>query len=143
MFSEIPPNSRWQPSRAARTSPAVRRRLIVAVGGGSPIDTAKAMRILLTEGGRLHDYEGYNVLTRPLTPMIAIPTTAGTGSEVTAWAVIRDELARLKLSFSSVYLAPDLAILDPEMTLSLPPGLTAATGMDALVHATTSCSSAP
>jgi alcohol dehydrogenase len=109
--------------------------IIVAVGGGSVIDTAKAMRILLTEGGRLHDYEGYNVLTRQLIPMIAIPTTAGTGSEVTAWAIIRDEVARMKLSFSSIYLAPDLAILDPQMTLSLPPELTAATGIHALVHA--------
>jgi alcohol dehydrogenase class IV len=109
--------------------------LIVAVGGGSPIDTAKAMRILLTEGGRLHDYQGSNVLTRPLIPMVAVPTTAGTGSEVTSWATIRDEQARMQLSFSSVYLAPDLAILDPEMTRTLPPGLTGATGMDALGHA--------
>jgi alcohol dehydrogenase len=67
--------------------------------------------------------------------MVAIPTTAGTGSEVTDWAVIRDEDAHLKLSFSSTYLAPDLAILDPELTRTLPRELTAATGMDALVHA--------
>jgi alcohol dehydrogenase class IV len=109
--------------------------LLIAVGGGSPIDTTKAMRILLTEGGRLHDYQGYNVLSRPLIPMVAIPTTAGTGSEVTDWAAIRDEGAHLKLSFSSTYLAPDLAILDPELTRTLPRELTAATGMDALVHA--------
>ncbi|HJZ49393.1 MAG TPA: iron-containing alcohol dehydrogenase [Roseiflexaceae bacterium] len=136
VFAEVPPNS----SVAAVEQGAAYARecaadLIVAVGGGSPIDTAKAIRILVNEGGRLYDYEGYNLLTRPLIPMIAIPTTAGTGSEVTAWAVIRDETARMKLSFSSIYLAPDLAILDPEMTRSLPPELTAATGMDALVHA--------
>jgi alcohol dehydrogenase class IV len=93
------------------------------------------MRILLTEGGHLHDYEGYNLLVRPLTPMVAIPTTAGTGSEVTSWAVIRDEVAQVKLAFSSPFLAPDLAVLDPRMTLTLPPRLTAATGLDALTHA--------
>jgi alcohol dehydrogenase class IV len=136
IFTETPPNSSVAAvARGADYARECRADLIVAVGGGSPIDTAKAMRILLTEGGDLHSYEGYNLLTRPLTPMIAIPTTAGTGSEVTAWAVIRDEVARRKLAFSSIYLAPDLAILDPEMTLSLPPGLTAATGIDALVHA--------
>jgi len=136
IFAEAPPNSSVAAvARGADYARECGADLIVAVGGGSPIDTAKAMRILLTEGGRLHDYEGYNLLTRSLTPMIAIPTTAGTGSEVTAWAVIRDEVARMKLAFSSIYLAPDLAILDPEMTLSLPPGLTAATGIDALVHA--------
>jgi alcohol dehydrogenase class IV len=136
VFSEVPSNSSVAVvERGAAYAQQCGADLIVAVGGGSPIDTAKAIRILLTEGGRLHDYEGYNLLTRPLVPMVAIPTTAGTGSEVTAWAVIRDEQAHLKLSFSSVYLAPDLAILDPEMTRTLPPSLTAATGMDALVHA--------
>lgn len=109
--------------------------LIVAVGGGSPIDTAKAVRILLTEGGDLRDYEGANVLVRPLMPMIAIPTTAGTGSEVTWAAVIHDLQTGIKLHFISPVLAPTLAVLDPEMTRSLPPRLTAATGIDALSHA--------
>jgi alcohol dehydrogenase class IV len=136
IFTDVPHNSSVAAvTRGAEVARECAADLIVAVGGGSPIDTAKAMRILLTEGGRLQDYEGYNLLTRPLTPMIAIPTTAGTGSEVTTWAVIRDEGTRRKLAFSSIQLAPDLAILDPEMTLSLPPNLTAATGIDALVHA--------
>lgn len=136
VFAEVPPNSSVAAvERGAAYARECGADLIVAVGGGSSIDTAKAIRILLAEGGRLRDHEGYNLLTRPLTPMIAIPTTAGSGSEVTAWAVIRDEAARMKLAFSSIYLAPDLAILDPEMTCTLPPGLTAATGMDALVHA--------
>jgi alcohol dehydrogenase class IV len=136
VFSDVPPNSSVDVvERGAAYAREQGADLIVAVGGGSPIDTAKAMRILLTEGGGLHDYEGYNLLSRPLVPMVAIPTTAGTGSEVTSWAVIRDQQAHLKLSFSSVFLAPDLAILDPEMTRTLPPRLTAATGMDALVHA--------
>lgn len=136
IFTDVPANS----SVAVVEQAAVYARdlnadLLVAVGGGSPIDTAKCMRILLTEGGKLHDYEGYNLLDRPLTPMIAIPTTAGTGSEVTPFAVIRDEQAHLKMTFSSPFLAPDLAVLDPQMTRTLPQRLTAATGMDALTHA--------
>ncbi|MFL5800717.1 MAG: iron-containing alcohol dehydrogenase [Roseiflexaceae bacterium] len=136
VFSDVPANSSVAVvDRGAAYARAQGADLIVAVGGGSPIDTAKAMRILLSEGGSLHDYEGYNVLERPLLPMVAIPTTAGTGSEVTAWAVIRDEAAHVKMHLSSPFLAPDLAILDPEMTRTLPPRLTAATGMDALTHA--------
>lgn len=136
VFDQVPANSSVavveQGAAYARDQGA---DLLVAVGGGSPIDTAKCMRILLAEGGSLHDYEGYNLLERPLTPMIAVPTTAGTGSEVTPFAVIRDEQAHLKMTFSSPFLAPDLAVLDPEMTRTLPRGLTAATGMDALTHA--------
>jgi alcohol dehydrogenase len=136
VFTDVPANSSVAVvERGAAYAREQGADLIVAIGGGSPIDTAKAMRILLTEGGALHDYEGYNLLERPLVPMVAIPTTAGTGSEVTSWAVIRDEAAHLKLAFSSVFLAPDLAILDPELTRTLPPRLTAATGMDALTHA--------
>jgi alcohol dehydrogenase len=135
-FTDVPANSSIAVvERATAYARKCAADLLVAVGGGSPIDTAKAMRILLTEGGTLYDYQGYNVLERPLLPMIAIPTTAGTGSEVTAWAVIRDEHERIKLHLSSVFLAPTLAILDPEMTRTLPPLLTAATGMDALAHA--------
>jgi alcohol dehydrogenase len=136
VFSDVPANS--SVAVVERGAADARERgadLIVAVGGGSPIDTAKAMRILLSAGGSLYDYQGYNVIERPLVPMVAIPTTAGTGSEVTAWAVIRDEAAQVKMHLSSSFLAPDLAILDPEMTRTLPPRLTAATGMDALTHA--------
>ena len=134
-FCDIPANSSVDcVERGSAFAKEVNADLIVAVGGGSPIDTAKCMRILLTEGGKLHDYEGYNLLDRPLVPMITIPTTAGTGSEVTPFAVIRDEAAEVKLTFSSPFLAPELAILDPSMTKTLPPHLTAATGMDALTH---------
>jgi alcohol dehydrogenase class IV len=136
LFTEVPANSSVAGvERGAAYARGQRADLIVAIGGGSPIDTAKAMRILLTEGGHLHDYEGYNLLERPLIPMIAIPTTAGTGSEVSPFAVIRDEDTHLKMTFASPFLTPDLAVLDPEMTRTLPPHLTAATGMDALTHA--------
>jgi alcohol dehydrogenase class IV len=109
--------------------------VLVALGGGTAIDTAKAIRLLLAEGGALRDHQGGPRLSRPLLPLIAIPTTAGSGSEVSAWALIRDDAAREKLSFAHPALAPDLAILDPELLCTLPPQLTAATGMQALAHA--------
>lgn len=136
IFSEVPANSSVTTvERGAEYAQSVGADLVIAVGGGSPIDTAKCLRILLTQGGHLHDYQGYNVLQRPLIPMVAIPTTAGTGSEVTPFAVIHDDAARLKTTFVSPFLAPDLAVLDPQMLRTLPPQITAATGMDALTHA--------
>ena len=136
VYDDVPGNSSVRVVReAAAAAREVGADLVVAVGGGSPIDTAKAVRIMLTNGGDLLDYQGYNVIDAPLAPMVAIPTTAGTGSEVTPFAVIRDEEQDLKLSFASRFLVPDLAVLDPELTRTLPPRLTAATGMDALSHA--------
>jgi alcohol dehydrogenase class IV len=108
---------------------------LVSVGGGSAIDTAKGMAILLKEGGKLQDYAGFQVLTRPQTPHIVIPTTAGTGSEVTYIAVIKDHDQGRKLLFGDYNILPNVAILDPRITEGLPPGLTAATGMDAMCHA--------
>ncbi len=108
---------------------------VVSVGGGSVLDTAKGVCLLLREGGRLRDYEGFQNLTRKVAPHVAIPTTAGTGSEVTYVAVIKDHEAGRKLLFGDYHLTPDSAILDPGMTVGLPAHLTAATGMDALSHA--------
>ncbi|MFN7988555.1 MAG: iron-containing alcohol dehydrogenase [Thermoanaerobaculia bacterium] len=108
---------------------------IVSVGGGSAIDTAKGIAIVLKEGGSLRDYEGFQVLRRPQTPHVAIPTTAGTGSEVTYVAVIKDHEAHQKLLFGDYNIIPNTALLDPELTVGLPPQLTAATGMDAMSHA--------
>jgi alcohol dehydrogenase class IV len=109
--------------------------VLVSVGGGSVIDTAKGMAILLKEGGQLSDYAGFQMLSRPQTAHIAIPTTAGTGSEVTYAAVIRDWDTNVKTLFCDYYIIPNTAILDPTMTAGLPPLLTATTGMDALTHA--------
>jgi len=109
--------------------------IIVSVGGGSVIDTGKGMSILLKEGGRLEDYSGFQMLTRPQTPHIAIPTTAGTGSEVTYAAVIKNWDTNEKMLFCDYHIIPSVAILDPTMTAGLPPALTASTGMDALTHA--------
>jgi alcohol dehydrogenase len=136
VFDDVPANSSVAVvMQAAQQASAAGADLIVAVGGGSPIDTAKCVRIIVSNGGHLLDYQGYNVLEAPLVPMIAIPTTAGTGSEVTPFAVIRDETQDLKLTFASPYMVPTLAVLDPLMTASLPARLTAATGADALTHA--------
>lgn len=136
VLDDVPANSSVQVVTAgAETVRAAEADVIIAVGGGSPLDTAKGMRLLATFGGAVPDYEGYNVIPGRLMPMIAIPTTAGTGSEVTSIAVILDEAEDRKISLVSRYLYPDIAILDPELTLTLPPRLTAATGMDALSHA--------
>ncbi|NOY70108.1 MAG: iron-containing alcohol dehydrogenase [Deltaproteobacteria bacterium] len=108
---------------------------IIAIGGGSVIDTAKAANILFSKGGDLvEDYSGAQTLTSRLNPLIVIPTTAGTGSEVTMVSMVYDRDNKEKLAFVDKYLLPDVAVLDPEMTLSLPPKLTASTGMDALTH---------
>jgi len=109
---------------------------ILAVGGGSVMDTAKAVNILVSErADDLMRFSGAGALKRPLRPLVAIPTTAGTGSEATIIAVVKDHQRHLKMAFASPYLMPDLAVLDSRMTLSLPPAITAATGMDALTHA--------
>lgn len=136
VFDAVPPNSevRVVEAAAAAAQPA-NPDLIVALGGGSVMDTAKAMNMILVLGGNLLDQQGVNLITRPLLPLVAIPTTAGTGSEVSAGAVIKDAAQGLKLEFTSPYLMPDLALLDPEMTRTMPPAVTAATGMDALSHA--------
>lgn len=108
----------------------------VAVGGGSAIDTAKGANIAITENNDdLSQFAGAGILTRPQKPFVVIPTTAGTGSEVTLVAVISDTERQLKMLFTSHHLLPKTAILDPRMTLTLPPVMTAATGMDALSHA--------
>ncbi|OFW58641.1 MAG: hypothetical protein A2133_07920 [Actinobacteria bacterium RBG_16_64_13] len=108
---------------------------VVSVGGGSVIDTAKGIAILLKEGGQLEDYQGFRTLTRKVAAHVCLPTTAGTGSEVTHIAVIKDSDKRQKLVLGDHHIIPDVAILDPVLTAGLPPGLTAATGMDALSHA--------
>ena len=109
---------------------------IIAVGGGSVIDTSKGVNILVSEGGDdLLAYSGHGCLKNPLNPLFVVPTTAGTGSEVTSVAVISDTKNGRKLPFGSHFLLPDVAVLDPRMTQSLPPHLTAMTAMDAMTHA--------
>ncbi len=108
---------------------------IVAFGGGSPIDVAKAVALLASYGGKITDYEGVGKVPGPVVPVIAIPTTAGTGSEVTAFSVITDHDRDYKLTVGSTYLIPAYAILDPELLQTVPKKTAAACGVDALVHA--------
>lgn len=107
---------------------------IVAVGGGSPIDAAKAISVLTTNPLPLSQYAGYHQIPEAGSPLIAIPTTAGTGSEVTKVAVITDTGRDVKMMLLSVNLLPTVALVDYELTLSMPPALTAAVGVDTLTH---------
>ena len=109
--------------------------LVVGIGGGSALDTAKAIGLMLVNDGNIKDYVGIGKVPRAGAPVIAVPTTAGTGSELTIWSVLSDKVAKAKISVGSVLNCPAIALLDPELTLSLPPQITAATGMDALTHA--------
>jgi len=137
IFDDVPPDSSLQTVRAA--AKAYRDNncdAIIAVGGGSVIDTSKAVNILASEGGDdLLAYSGAHVLKRPLRPLFVVPTTSGTGSETTAIAVISDTEKGVKMPFVSYFLMPNAAVLDSRMTLTLPPHITAMTGMDALTHA--------
>ena len=109
---------------------------LIAVGGGSPIDCAKAVGVLLAhDAEKIKPYEGKTAATRPQLPLIAIPTTAGTGSELTFSSVITDTENHYKMTVRSPFTAAKLAICDPELTVSVPPMVTASTGVDALTHA--------
>jgi alcohol dehydrogenase class IV len=108
---------------------------LIAVGGGSPIDTAKAIAIMATNPGSIEEYKGLGKVTKEGAPLIAIPTTAGTGSEVTQFTIITDTKTSVKMLIGSPFVLPKVAIVDPLLTLSSPRGLTAAVGIDSLTHA--------
>ena len=136
VFAEIEPNPRAETvTRGAAACAAVEADVIVAVGGGSAIDSAKAISAVARFGGTAFDYEGLELVPGPAIPLIAIPTTAGTGSEVTMWAIITDPATHHKMPLGSIHFAPRVALVDPLVTLSLPPTLTATTAIDALTHA--------
>ncbi len=137
IFDDVPPDSSLETvQKAAQFYRENNCDAIIAVGGGSVIDTSKATNILVSEGGNdLLKYSGAHNLPKPLKPFFVIPTTSGTGSEVTMVAVVSDPVKNVKLAFASYYLMPHAAILDPCMTQTLPPHLTAMTAMDALTHA--------
>lgn len=107
---------------------------IVALGGGSPIDSMKAIASLIENGGSISDYMG-KVIDVPVPPMVAIPTTAGTGSEATQFTIITDTKKDIKMLLKGAVLMPTLAIIDPQFTMTAPPKITSATGLDALCHA--------
>ena len=108
---------------------------IIGLGGGSSMDCAKGINLLLTNGGRIEDYLGYGKATRPMLPMIGVPTTAGTGSEAQSYAVIADAASHMKMACGDPKAAFRVAVLDPELTLSQPAFVTATSGFDAIAHA--------
>jgi alcohol dehydrogenase len=108
---------------------------LIALGGGSPMDTAKAVGVLAKYGKEITQYEGSNLVPGPIVPTIAIPTTAGTGSEVTPFAVITDTTRNHKLTVNSFELLPRVALLDPTLIMTAPASVSAACGVDAMIHA--------
>jgi alcohol dehydrogenase class IV len=136
VFDEVPQDSGVHVvEKAAELARSAGADGVVSLGGGSVLDTAKGLALLLTEGGRLADYQGFQMLSRRQAIHVAIPTTAGTGSEATFAALIKDHQSHSKVLLFDAHLAPDVAILDPRLLASLPPRITAFTGMDALTHA--------
>jgi 1,3-propanediol dehydrogenase len=114
-----------------------KNRALLALGGGSPIDAAKAIGVKATHDGNITEYtrHGGNVVQNITPPLIAVPTTAGTGSEVTWVSVLVDSDIKRKFVVPSLFIAPDVALVDPSLTLTVPPEISASTGMDALTHA--------
>jgi len=139
VFSEVQPNPTEDNVRAALAVYGGEGcDWLIGVGGGSPIDVAKAVRVVSSHPGNLEDYYaaygGIERITPNMPPIAAVPTTSGTGSEVSPASLITNTAKKTKLAFFSFLLYPTLAVIDPQMTLTCPPALTAASGMDALVH---------
>ena len=136
VYSDVEPDPRIEIVEAALEAFTKQQcDLLVAVGGGSAMDTAKATAILATNPGKLRSYEGWEKFEKAPTPLFAVPTTVGTASEVTPFLVITDKEAKFKFTIGSPQAAPRIAFLDPLLVLGLPGNVTAATGMDALTHA--------
>lgn len=121
--------------RCATLAGRVKADLLIGFGGGSSIDCAKGCNFLLTGGGEMEDYRGYGKATGPMLPMVAVPTTAGTGSECQSYALISNEKTHEKMACGDPKAAPRAALLDPELTFTQPVSVTIHTGLDALSHA--------
>jgi alcohol dehydrogenase len=135
-FQQVEPNPRDVDCLAGADLAAdIGAEGLVAVGGGSAIDSSKCIALLRTNGGHPRDWEDYGALRHDPLPVLAIPTTAGTGSEVSPSAVITDTARRKKMNLFDMRNCPKIALVDPDLTASCPPALTAAAGMDALSHA--------
>jgi len=135
-FTDVSPNPRAEEVAAGAELYAEQQcNLIVAVGGGSPMDCAKGIGIVSAHGGSILDFEGVDTIRVSIPPLIFIPTTAGTSADVSQFAIITDKQAMMKISIVSKAVVPDVALIDPETTATMDPFLTACTGVDALVHA--------
>ena len=131
---EVNPDTRMVEKGTASVS-SLNIDSIIGLGGGSSMDCAKGINFLLTNGGRMADYRGYGKATKPLLPMIAIPTTAGTGSEAQSYALISDAETHAKMACGDPKAAFRVAVLDPALTISQPRSITAISGFDAIAHA--------
>ncbi|MDQ0246244.1 alcohol dehydrogenase [Bacillus fengqiuensis] len=136
IYSEVEPDPSVETvDKAAQMFQREEADALIAIGGGSPIDTAKGVRVIAGNGGSIRDYAGVNLIKQKSNiPLIAIPTTSGTGSEVTIFAVFSDWEENRKVTVTSPFLAPDISIVDPKMTMTAPPAITAASGFDAFAH---------
>jgi alcohol dehydrogenase class IV len=136
VFDGVEPDPRYEiVAECVEMIESEKASLLIGLGGGSPMDITKTSAIMATNKGPIGEYFGINLIPKPGLPTILVPTTAGTGSEVTPIAILSDEGEKLKKGIVSPYLYPSVGIIDPELTLGLPPHVTAATGMDALIHA--------
>lgn len=136
LFDDVTPNPTTEDvDRALEVARRERIDLLVGLGGGSSLDCAKGVNFLFTNGGRMEDYRGLNKAKLPFLPLIAVPTTGGTGSEAQSYALIADARTHMKMACGDKKAACRAAILDPDLTVSMPPLVTAATGIDALSHA--------
>lgn len=141
VYSDVEPNPTVEKTdKSADVARKEKCDVIVGVGGGSPLDVAKSVAVTVAHGGTVWDYietgvKGIPGITSKTLPIIAVPTTAGTGSETTRYAVIMDTKTKIKSTVVSKYIFPKVAIVDPELTVTMPPRLTVITGLDALCHA--------
>ncbi len=136
LYTDVEPNpTDVQVEKGAKIYQDANADVLVAVGGGSAIDSAKAIGILVNNGGSIRDYAGIDLFENPIPPLITIPTTAGTGSEVTVWSVITNTKDNYKMAPGGWKIVPKIALVDPVMMASMPPLMTASSGVDALSHA--------
>lgn len=136
IFSDLTPNPKdYEVTSAVELYIDQKCDLIIAVGGGSPMDCAKGVGVLAGNQGKITDFEGIDEVHNPGPPLIFIPTTAGSSADVSQFAIITDTNRHVKIAIISKMVIPDIALVDPKTTLTLSPELTAATGMDALCHA--------
>lgn len=136
IFSNVTPNPRAEEVMAgAELYKAEHCDLIIAVGGGSPMDCAKGIGIVHSNGSHILTFEGIDRITTPIPPLIFIPTTAGTSADVSQFCIISDQQERVKISIISKAVVPDVSLIDPETISTIDPFLTACTGIDAMVHA--------
>ncbi|MGC8719235.1 MAG: iron-containing alcohol dehydrogenase [Thermodesulforhabdaceae bacterium] len=135
-FGDVVSNPRdYQIERGARLYLDEQADVVIALGGGSPMDAAKGIATVASNGGTIHDYEGANRIHRPLPPMVFLPTTAGSGSDISQFAIITDTRRHVKISIISRTLVPNISIIDPLFLLTKPRGLVFSSAIDALSHA--------